>query len=216
MAKIRKIYKKRRPLKESDFIEDPQPQQPSQPQRPSDKNQKNYNANTSHIQGAGNLNIFKGYINNIQFTMFDSLPDCNERCIMFNSCTVKAVNNNIEDTEKCEIKKRYMNAVLSSLKEGLPEQDVMTVHKMGILLLPLYQQLISFKLAEYAMDTESGMINNVFIKSRINPVYKEIRAVIKMINDMLNEMSIEGSKAGYEKGDGDYYDTLFEAGETPM
>ena len=81
------------------------------------------------------------------------------------------------------------------------------------MLIPLYTQLIEFKMAHF------GTRGNIYFGKGVNPIFKEMRQTIIMINKILKELMIEfpgkkgspikgGSSGDSINGDGDYYDNM--------
>jgi len=151
----------------------------------------------------GGTALNKGIINNIQLVMWDAVPECNEDCPIYDTCIYAANHHN-----KCDLRKQYTNKVLQNLSTACAEADEIKVHKIGFLLIPLYQQLITFKI---------NSLNNqhqIFEGNRINPIFKEQREVIKLITTMLDSLEIgDGSGRLGKHGDPQYYENFVDGEE---
>lgn len=146
-----------------------------------------------HI-GSGIMN--KGTMGKLEIVMWDAVPDCKGSCPVFNTC-IYAENTH----KKCDLRKHYTEKVLENLREAYENADTLAVHKIGFMLIPLYQQLITFKIN--LMDSE------VMLKTRVNPLYKEMRDTIRLINSMLNDLNLEDSSGRLGKdGDPKYYENF--------
>lgn len=160
----------------------------------------------------GNMNIYKGIMSKVQFSIWDSVPVCTTTCIAYNQCP-KRIKEDVLNPPKCAVRVRYLEAVLGTLKLGIKRKDAITVHKIGMMLIPLYNQLVGMKIAELSMNQD----NNVMFGAKINPIYKEMRSTIQLIDKILDGFNIKGGHIGAPgtvtdteiNGNGAYYDTLF-------
>lgn len=158
-------------------------------------------------------------IEKISIKMFDAVADCRPMsCENRTRCPYVTADHEDEDgnivyvqtifKRKCQIRVKYIGTILDSLIQAIPNNDEMTVHRISIMLVPLYSSLIDFKLAALATQ------GDVYYLKGINPIYKEMRATIKMINDLLAYIAVvPGSSPGTGKnqagdllnGDSDAY-----------
>ena len=159
----------------------------------------------------GSLSMYKGTLGNVQIRMWDAIPDCDVSCLNYETCP------DAGSKKRCEIRRKYVDSVFKDISPSF-KKDSLSAHKAGLLLMPLYNQLITFKLAAHASQ------HNVYAKSKINPIFKEIRETIKLINQLLDELGIDPDtgrgikgqkKGGLVDGDSNYYDSLIEDGGTP-
>lgn len=164
------------------------------------------------MKNVGNITPFKGHLGSIQIRMWDALPECVEECPNWDTCPDSKVR------KVCELRRKYIQSIFTDLNP-LFKKDKFTRHKAGMLLIPLYTQLINFKLAAHSTqyDIYSG-------KGKINPVFKEMRETIKLINSLLTELRVEvpnipGGKEANNRslvnGDSDLYESLLEDGGVP-
>ena len=179
------------------------------------------------IKNPGGLSIFKGHVDAIPISMWDAIPVCDPACRIFTYCPHnsypdklelnEAFHANVNEvdewvrescTELCSLRKRYLNSVYDTLVKSIPEKDDMKMHVVGMMLIPLYSALVTFKIAEYSMRGQ------VYTGRGINPVYKEMRETIKTINGILKEINLQAPpSAGYVNGDEGYYESLMADGE---
>lgn len=145
----------------------------------------------------------------IPLVLWNCVQDCIEDCPIYDSCPY-----NREDS-KCELRKKYIRSVVNSLEKGIKQKDEIAAMKIGLMLVPLFNQLVTFKLIAHAQHG-----NEMFISSKkiqINPVFKEIRDIMKDINGLLRDLSLdrEVERKSLLNGDSDYYDTMIQNGKVP-
>ena len=119
-----------------------------------------------------------------------------EDCGLFERCTyVKHWTMRRDElgkagrTDKCRMQQRYMKSVIYAFVEKMrnakkTEQEA--VIKLGFHLLPLYAQLFKFKLLE--IDNDEILMTTARGDQKINPVYKEIREIIKTITTVWKDI----------------------------
>lgn len=166
-----------------------------------------------------NMQIHTNHIQNKQLAVWDSVPVCTTSCIAWEQCP-KRIAEDIKNPPKCIVRVRYIESTLAVLRKGLVIDDDLTLHKVGMMLIPLYSQLCSFKIAEIGMNTD----NRVLHSGKINPIYKEMRSTIQMIDKMLTELNytgppVRGKRSKKDEkdketyGDRDYYKTILDEDE---
>lgn len=160
------------------------------------------------MKDLGGMTIYKGKLGDVQLIMWDALPDCTEECDIYFECPYVGGSR---QRNKCEMRRRYLEAVMQSLDKGIKEVDEITSLTVGLLIAPLFQHLISFKIFTH------GMGHNIMVGKKIHPVYKEIRQTIKEINLLLKELGL--TKGGIDKtllnGNSSYYDDMIQHGNIP-
>lgn len=116
---------------------------------------------------------------------------------------------------KCKLKEKYTKDVSSSIKNMFPmlTKDPVIMMKVEFLLIPLFDQLLKLKMAEYAHF-------NVIAQGKINPILAEMRKTIRAIEVMVDSIVEKQDKAVTDmdtinKGDS-YYDMLFTDGVTSV
>lgn len=163
------------------------------------------------MKNVGSLQICKGSIGELQVKMWDVLPTCDETCSIYEKCPY-------DKTKRiCDLRKNYVENVFVSLSKSVDEEDEISMHRMGMLLIPLYTSLISIKL-----DIHSRNGNVRGFKGTVDPIYREMRETIRMIDGMLKDMGIdkvkdkEGRKRkDFVNGNAEYYEDLLNEGMVP-
>ena len=162
------------------------------------------------MKNIGDMNLYKGKMGELQLIMWDALPNCSEECSIYEDCPYGAVPHK---RLKCEMRRRYLESVMGSLDKGIPKKDEMSNLSVGLMIAPLFSHLISFKIFEYSTG------HNIMYGKGVHPVYKEIRATIKSINDILRDLGInnkDGKDRGLIDGNSDYYDDMIRKGRVPQ
>lgn len=179
------------------------------------KKKKKYEKTEDRLKGhsmknLGEMNIYKGFMNEIKLAVWDAVPQCSTQCILHDTCPFACIEDSL-DNDKCEIKTRYLNSTMRSLKKIVTKKDEKAVHVIGMMLMPLYNQLVTFKMNEYAIAQD----NSAMMGKKVHPIYKEIRSTMKMIHETLDSLDAEKGGGGkpYEHGEEGYYEELFENGE---
>jgi hypothetical protein len=164
------------------------------------------------MKNIGSLSIHKGKIGEIAVKVWDVIPVCDANCPLWEEeCPYD------KNKTRCELRRQYIESVFSSLSNAIKDKDQLTIHRVGMLLMPLYTSLISIKLEVHAK--QGGMRSS---RGGVDPIYKELRETIKLIDSMLKDLGIDKEKGGSGNGkgdllngDGDYYDTLLNEGQVP-
>lgn len=126
---------------------------------------------------------------------FDFAPDCTEDCPLYDTCRN-------ESTAACVVHIKYMDYVQQRLgKKFLANLSDKQKVQTSLMLFPLFKQLLRFKLYEMSLPLE-----DLVSKGQVNGVYKEIRAVIKDINSLLD--TIKPGEKVKSKSNGDDDDDL--------
>lgn len=161
------------------------------------------------MQNIGNLMIHKGKIGEISMKMWDAVPLCDSHCPLWESqCPYDKTQ------PRCQLRRVYIESVVNSLNKAVSAKDEMTMHRIGMLLVPLYTSLISIKLDIYA---RGGNMRGS--KGGVDQIYRELRDTIRLIDSMLKDLDInkdvKGKSRGFLDGDADYYDDLLQDGHVP-
>ena len=158
------------------------------------------------MKDIGDMTLYKGKLGDVQLIMWDALPDCTDDCTIYERCPYEKM---ARKRLKCEMRRRYLESVMKSLETGVKQKDELSALTTGLLVAPLFQHLISFKIYEHSLQ------HTVAVKGRINPIYKEIRATIKEINGLLKDLGLTaGDKKGnYLDGNAEYYDDMIRKGQ---
>jgi hypothetical protein len=162
------------------------------------------------MKNIGDFSLIKGEMDGIPLVLWDAVQECTEECVIWDKCPYSR-------KDKCELRKRYLKSVIGSLEKGISNKDEITVMKIGLMLVPLFNQLVTFKLRAYSLGNGQDM----FVSSKkiqINPVFKEIRDIIKDINSLLKDLCVDKDVESRSllNGDSDYYDTMVKSGKVPV
>jgi len=165
------------------------------------------------MKNIGSLTLNKGKLGDITARIWDAVPPCNQSCELYeSSCPYD------KKTPRCTLRIVYIESVIDSLNAAVKVKDELAIHRIGLLLVPLYSMLINIKLDMYM---RGGSMRGS--KGGIDGIYRECRDTIKMIDGMLASFCVETKgKFGEPKpdkgllnGDSDYYDSLIEDGHIP-
>ena len=163
------------------------------------------------MKDIGDMTLYKGKLGDVQLIMWDALPECvgpdeegRGGCPIYEECPYE------KKRIKCEMRRRYLESVMVSLEAGIKKKDEMGALTVGLLLAPLFQSLISFKIYQHSLQ------HQVMLRTKVHPIHKEIRQVIKEISSLLKDLGLtEGDKKGnYLDGNADYYDEMIRKGRT--
>jgi hypothetical protein len=165
------------------------------------------------MKNIGSLSIHKGPMGQFHLKLWDALPICDASCPLFEEQCPYDKTKRI-----CDLRKTYVENVMSSLYKAVEEKDEMMMHRVGMLLIPLYTSLISIKLDIHAMN---GRVSDS--KGRVNGIYRELRETIKTIDAFLKDLGIDKVKGASKNGKGDllngngsYYEDLLNEGKVPV
>ena len=158
----------------------------------------------------GNIEIHKGSTKDgSPVVQWDAIIPCQEEdCHIYDVCPY-------EKYGKCRVRTEYLGYVHTIMHGQIDSNNRLAKFRLGMELIPLFNQLIDIKIASYGMRP-------TFVHAKgmsVNPMMKELRACVKAISDTL--VSLTNMKA-FEKngprgidpliGDGSYYDDLFTEG----
>ena len=121
---------------------------------------------------------------------WDSISQCDgtscpvvKNCPFFRRIAYKIAKTNQE--QKCLVQAKYLRLVYSNLiqahtRKYLKQMDESTMQNIGLLLMPLYGQLIKFKIVEsqYKLD------QIVRANGSVHTIFAAIRQTIQAIHDM--------------------------------
>ena len=145
----------------------------------------------------GSLDIDKGNSEGQDIVLFDAITNCVMKdCPIYSDCPCKKDKNKV-----CTIREKYLNHCLKTLN-GVPNKlDDLATMKIGFSLIPMYSQLINFKILAHSLPS-------VMEGRKIHPVYREIRECIKIILTLLKDLAPD-DKEQFEIESSDYYNELF-------
>lgn len=162
------------------------------------------------MKNLGDMQIKKGDFGNIPLIMWDAIPDCDDRCNIWETCPYE------KNRHKCEMRRQYVSSIVGQLEKAIKIKDETNVLKMGLILMPLFSHLVDFKILHHSLNGEPVVINRG--STKIHPVYKEIRATVKMINEILNDVGVsaEDKRKSMMDGDSGYYERMVAKGQVPQ
>jgi len=112
----------------------------------------------------------------------------------------------------------YLRAAQDVITENLPAEMVTEgmTYQVGMHLLPLYKVLCRLKMEEILIRSQDVVLENARGVRYINPVYKEIRETIKLIQAMWRDIGLKKALTPTVPDDpfagrdtlGNYYDSM--------
>lgn len=139
--------------------------------------------NTRIREKIGGVTIHKGKTgeSDIPLVMWDAIPACDpDTCPIEDQC---AYNKNGKCTLRVNYQKHIVDTVLASIDKVNSAQMLM----IGMHLMPLYTQLVQMKIV--ALNAEPMVVSRGSIVP--NPVFKEIRTIIRDISACLRDIGIQ-------------------------
>lgn len=123
-----------------------------------------------------------------------ALPCKGEECDIYAMCPYNG------GYEKCQIHKRYMAHIIKTIYRYDNEGKLTDhqLHVIGMTMVPLYNHLFRFQIAEMALSTPILYGKQVYM----HPVYKEIRNTTKLLFDMWKGMGMVEKMPVPERGTG--------------
>ena len=113
--------------------------------------------------------ISKGAVAGHKVVALDFIGECPGReCKLFNDCNYLKVG-------PCRLRKLFLYHIINTYVTQITDLKPVQLTKIGALLLPLWDQLVRFKMEEATLSeitTKGGLIN---------PIYSAIRETIKTI-----------------------------------
>ncbi len=159
------------------------------------------------MKDIGAMTLTKGPFKGKTLISWDAVMDCTEDCPINDRCPYDRTRR------LCELRRRYLESVLISVENGLKGEaiDDLDIVQVGLLLVPLFSQLVTFKIKAHSLGDQ------IMYGKGVHPVYKEIRQCIRSISDIIGDLKMKGSekKKGLLDGDSDYYDRMIRNGQVP-
>lgn len=169
------------------------------------------------MKNLGSLSIFKGEIGDTGDRMisWDAVPECDESCKLYDACPYD------KSKKRCNLRVKYVESVMKSLTKSVKDPDPITLIRMGMLLMPLFNSLVDLKIEKHMSN---GRVRGM---KGIDPVMKEMRETIKQIDSMLVDLGVKvgGSlvdskgkavkRDNFLNGDSSYYDEMIGEGRMP-
>ena len=168
--------------------------------------------NTAIRERIGGIAIHKGKKSGAEtsIVMWDAVPRCDtETCPIVDMCPY---NKNGLCTLRSNYQKHVVDTVLGCFEDISGEEML----QIGMHLIPLYSQLIQMKIL--ALNAPPMVVSRGSLVP--NPIFKEIRVIIREISACLREIGISGASSlkggnipkmpGVDDGRGDrsYYESL--------
>jgi len=119
---------------------------------------------------------------------WDPVTQCSGDCVLYEECPYQKKG-------RCSLEQTYMNTIYRNLihpdsAKGISEQfSDFELQRVGLHLMPLYQQLIRFKKIAFAV--EQIVISDKKGSVKIHPIFAEIRTVIREIERVMGALKIE-------------------------
>ena len=162
------------------------------------------------MKNIGSLTIHKGKIGEVAVKLWDVVPICDANCPLWEEeCPYE------KNKTRCELRRNYVESVFNSLSSAIEDKDDLTMHRVGMLLMPLYTSLISIKLDIHA---KQGSVRGA--RGGVDGIYREMRETIKLIDAFLKDLNISkdgpNGRGDLLNGDGEYYEHLLKHGQVPM
>lgn len=142
--------------------------------------------------------------------IWNNVMDCNEECIVCDSCDKYGENL------KCEKMAEYFNYILNSAintYSSYMNEKIMV--QIGLHLMPLYAHLFKLKLYESTVPISNLMTVNKKGTMRTHPIYKEIRDAVNAVDSLWSKIGVakisdSAFKNADDTGDKSYIDALSE------
>jgi len=134
-----------------------------------------------------------------------------EECPLASNCVYLAHTSGIKS---CRVQEVYIQAVQKKLTKGIKGGSTMDELRVGMLMMPLFSQLVQFQI-------HGAGVGAVLPGNRPNPLFKESREIIKVLDSMLSKLGGDGRKIGGDgtnkehTGESDFYDSLFDDAANP-
>jgi hypothetical protein len=163
---------------------------------------KKFNASSKYLKLSipelreyGTMKVNQRNFKQDRFAVWTAVQECEGmNCVAAHACIYRVVDPDY-DRPKCTVMMKYLKQVeamiLYNFGKDLSEADLFRV---GMHLIPLYKQLVRFKISEMAI-TSQGVAE--FAKNgttKINGVFKEIREVIRSIDAVWKELGMTANR----------------------
>ena len=159
------------------------------------------------MKNIGDMTLYKGNFKDKKLISWDAVITCTDDCPINDRCPYDKSKN------LCEMRRRYLESVITTLESGLKGDtiDDLDMIQVGLLLVPLFSQLVTFKIKAHSLGDQ------IMYGKGVHPVYKEIRQCVRSISDIIADLKMKGSdkKKGLLDGDSGYYDRMIRQGQVP-
>jgi len=119
---------------------------------------------------------------------WDPATRCSDYCVIYEECPYIKKG-------RCSLETTYMNTIYRSIISPDPEKGVaelmsdFEVQRVGLHLMPLYQQLVKMKKVAHAVD--EMVVSDKKGSVKMHPVFAEIRTVIRDIAKEMKDLKLE-------------------------
>jgi len=179
---------------------------------------KRTHAVTSTYEGTfGNLSVRRGTgKSGADLFSWDVVQECQaDECPAASKCQYleRAMEQTSCPPVKCSVMATYLKSVSTTILGNYEDKmDEGQLFRVGMHIVPLYRNLVKMKIEEIGVRS----VVNVDEKGKqsINPLYKEIREYIKLIEQMWKSVGISTANVGNglpsepDFGEGNYYDKM--------
>lgn len=139
--------------------------------------------------------------------VWDEATECVASCPIHDRCKSKSVNIDTGEFNPCALRQKFSNYVAKTLIRCIPKATDLDYHKIGVLMLPVYAQLMDYQilLNYYKRD----MVENFKIVESINRAVRDISKTLMLsLKDVSGDGDGPNSKSRVLEGDPEYYDSL--------
>ena len=166
----------------------------------------------NHALKLGKINIVKGTDNKGQMTYsWDVIQKCRgANCPAAEQCPYVG---ELSDEDDCRVMKKYMRSVSLVLFTSVKGATAAQRYQIGMHIIPLYKTLCKMKIEELGISAAVSMTSRGTMQ--VNPIYKEMREIIKVIDQVWKSIGVGRLKEGTEpdfssrpEESGNYYDAM--------
>jgi len=133
------------------------------------------------------VKIHKGVTGNgqeVPLVTWDAVPHCDpEHCPIVDDCPYAKEG-------RCTLRRNYQKYVVDTVLSGMSNITHEQMLLIGMHLIPLYNQLIIFKI--HVLNEPAVILTKK--GPMTNPVFKEIRAIMKSIAEVLKDLRAIGAE----------------------
>lgn len=143
----------------------------------------------------GLMKVNQRKLKNESFPVWTAVQDCEqENCVSANVCPYLT-----DRARKCVVMMKYLKQVEKTVMDNLADgMDDFDLFKVGMQIIPLYKQLVRFKIIEMSLNSRHVSEMTKSGTTKIHSLFKEIREVIKTIDATWRDLGV-GRKAQPER-----------------
>jgi len=167
----------------------------------------------AHGVKLGKMDIVKGVKHGMVNYAWDVVQKC--QGVDCPACMVCPYIEVLTVEDECKVMKRYMRSVSLVMYEAQSKNITAAQrYQIGMHIIPLYKTLCKMKIAELGVRDVMQVTSRGTMQ--VNPIYKEMREIIKVIDQVWKSIGVGASKLGDIKPDfapkgqtgGNYYDAM--------